>query len=105
MKMREEILLQRKKLEAIQDKEWYTVRSIFGNTWAFFFILLGGREAGKSYSTMDQFLKDWKNKQRPFTWLRLTEASTKKLLNNNGDKFIDPDLRRKYNLELTVKGC
>lgn len=105
MKIREEIMLQKKKLEAIQNKEWYTVRSIFGNTWAFFFILLGGREAGKSYSTMEQFLKDWKKKKRPFTWLRLTEASTKKLLNNNADKFVDPDLRRKYDLQLTVKGC
>ena len=37
--------------------------------------------------------------------MRLTEASQKKLLTNNADKFVDPDLRRKYNLELTVKGC
>ena len=89
----------------LNQKEWYTVRSIFGNTWAFFFILLGGREAGKSYSVMDSFVGDWKKKGKPFTWLRLTEASQKKMLNNKADKFIDADLRRKYDLDLTVKGC
>lgn len=88
-----------------QLREYYSVRSIFGNTWAFFFILLGAREAGKSYAVMEQFLKDWKNKGIPFTWLRLTEASQKKLLNNKADKLVDPDLRRKFDLDLTTKGC
>ena len=32
--------------------DWYTVNSILGNDWARFFYLLGGREAGKSYSVM-----------------------------------------------------
>ena len=54
---------------------------------------------------MEQFIKDWKKKNKPFTWLRLTEASQKKMLSNNADKFIDADLRRKYKLNLTVKGC
>ena len=31
----------------LYEKEWYTLRSIFGNTWAYFYILLGAREAGK----------------------------------------------------------
>ena len=56
--------LQQAKIEAIQNKEWYTCRSIFGNTWAFFYILLGGREAGKSYNVMKCFLSDWKNKDQ-----------------------------------------
>lgn len=93
------------KKRKLNEKEWYTCRSIFGNTWAFFFILLGGREAGKSYAVMEQFLKDWKKKNKPFTWLRLTEASQRKLLNNKADKLVDPDLRRKYDLDLSVKGC
>ena len=88
----------------LMDRQWYSVRSIFGNTWAYFFILLGAREAGKSYAVMRQFVKDWKDKGKPFTWLRLTEASQRKLLNNNADKFIDADLRRKFDLDLTVKG-
>lgn len=92
-------------MRQLPNKDYYSVRSIFGNTWAFFFILLGAREAGKSYAVMDQFLKDWKKKRRPFTWLRLTEQSTKKMLNNKADKLVDADLRRKYDLDLTVKGC
>ena len=88
-----------------QIKEYYSIRSLFGNTWAFFYILLGAREAGKSYAVMEQFLKDWKNKGIPFTWLRLTEASQKKLLNNKADILVDPDLRRKYDLDLSAKGC
>ena len=87
------------------NKEWYSCRSLFGNTWAAFFILLGGREAGKSYDVMKRFLSDWKNKNKPFTWLRLTEASQKKMLNNKADKLVDADLRRKFDLDLTVKGC
>lgn len=87
------------------NKEWYSCRSLFGNTWAAFFILLGGREAGKSYDVMKRFLSDWKNKNKPFTWLRLTEASQKKMLSNKADKLIDADLRRKFDLDLTVKGC
>lgn len=93
-----------KKLRLI-NKDYYSCRSIFGNTWAFFFILLGAREAGKSYDVMNRFLKDWKTKNKPFTWLRLTEASQKKMLSNKADKLVDPDLRRKYDLDLTVKGC
>lgn len=89
----------------VLDKEWYSCRSIFGNTWAAFFILLGAREAGKSYDVMRRFLKDWKEKNKPFTWLRLTEASQKKMLSNKADKLVDPDLRRKFDLDLTVKGC
>lgn len=92
------------KRENLKKKEWYSVRSIFGYSNMFFFILIGAREAGKSYSVMEQFIKDWKRKGRPFTWLRLKESSQKKLLSNNADKFIDPDLRRKYDLDLKVKG-
>ena len=84
------------------DKSFYSLRSILGNTWAYFYILIGGREAGKSYSVMDLFLRDWKKKKKPFTWIRLNEKSTQKMLANKADKLIDPDLRRKYDLELTV---
>lgn len=36
--------------------------------------------------------------------MRLTEASCKKLLTNNAEKLVDPDIRRRYNLELRTKG-
>lgn len=94
--------------KAIETKsQWYTTRSILGYSWAIFYILLGAREAGKSYAVMDFFLKEFFEKGKEFTWLRLTEASTKKLLNNNGMQFIDIGLMNKYGIDskdITVKG-
>lgn len=69
-----------------------------------FYLLLGGREAGKSYSVTDFFCRQFKNKGIPFTWLRLTEAASRKLLQNNAEKLVDPDLRRKYDLDLITSG-
>lgn len=48
MKQAEEVTRKRKTYLG----EWYTINSILGNDWAIFYILLGGREAGKSYSAM-----------------------------------------------------
>ena len=93
-----------KKKRKILDNEWYTLRSLLGNDWAIFYFLLGGREAGKSYAVTDFYVNQWKKKGRPFYWLRLTEASQKKLLNNNAEKLIDPDLRRKYKLDIVTRG-
>ena len=85
--------------------EWYNLRPILGNAnWAIFYLLLGGREIGKSYSVTNFFVDQYKNKGIPFTWLRLTEAASRKLLMNNAEKLIDPDLRRKYNLDLVTSG-
>ena len=93
-----------KKYEQFQDREWYNLRSILGNDWAMFYYLLGGREAGKSYAVLRFFIWQWKTKGRPFTWMRLTETSAKKLLNNNAEKLVDPDIRRYFNLDLVTKG-
>lgn len=49
---------------------------------------------------MDQFV----NKGIPFTWLRLTETQSQKLLTNNAERLVDPDIRRKYNLDLVTRG-
>ena len=88
-----------------KDYEWYSVRHMLGYAnWAMFYILLGGREAGKSYSVTDFFCRQFKNKGIPFIWLRLTEAASRKLLQNNAEKLVDPDLRRKYNLDLVTSG-
>ena len=84
------------------DREWYSIRSILGNDWAIFYILLGGREAGKSYAVTEKFVHQFIKYGRPFYWMRLTEESAKKLLTNNADKLVDPDLRRRYNLDLTT---
>ena len=89
------------------ENQWYTVRSILGYSWAIFYILLGAREAGKSYAVLDFFLHDFFCKGKEFVWLRLTEASTKKMLSNNAMQFIDIGLMQKYHInseDLTVKG-
>ena len=86
------------------NREYYYLRSILGNDWAIFFCLLGGREAGKSYAATSFFVYQWKTKGRPFYWLRLTEASARKLLMNKAEKLIDPDIRRRWNIDLEVVG-
>ena len=91
--------------ERQKQAEWYNLRPILGNAnWAIFYVLLGGREIGKSYSVTNFFVDQFVNKGIPFTWLRLTEAATRKLLQNNAEKLVDPDLRRKYNLDLVTSG-
>ena len=93
-----------RKAKQYLNREFYRLQSILGYAWAMFIFLLGGRQAGKSYATTDFFLRQWKKYKRPFYWLRLTETQTKKLLQNNAEKLIDPDLRRKYNLDIVVNG-
>ena len=88
-----------------QNSQWYNLRPILGHfNYAIFAILLGGREVGKSYSVTNFFVDQWKNKGIPFTWLRLTETAARKLLQNNAEKLVDPDLRRKYDLDLVTSG-
>ena len=88
----------------LRSREWYCLRSILGYSWALFLFLLGGREAGKSYAVTDFYVKQWRERGRPFIWLRLSERSAQNLLTNNAEKLIDPDIRRKYNLDLVTKG-
>lgn len=66
--------------------------------------MLGSRETGKSYAVTDYFCHMYKTKGIPFIWLRLTEKATQKLLTNNAEKLVDPDLRRRYGLNLKTKG-
>lgn len=94
-----------RKAKIFKAGEWYSIRSLLGNAnWAWFFVMLGARESGKSYAVMEYFIKKWKQKGIPFYWLRLNEASMKKMLNNNAEKLVDADIYRKYNLDLKVKG-
>lgn len=83
---------------------FYRLRSILGYDWAIYYYLLGGRMAGKSYAVTDFYVHQFFEYGRPFYWLRLTEAGTKKLLANNAEKLVDPDLRRRYNLNLKTRG-
>lgn len=93
-----------KKRAEYQKKEWYSIRASLGCEWAWFKVLLGGREAGKSYSVTDFFVGAWKKWHIPFVWMRLNEASMKKMLANNAEKLVDAALYEKYDLDLTVRG-
>lgn len=83
---------------------FYRLRSVLGYDWAIYYFLLGGRMAGKSYAVCDFYISQFMKYGRPFYWLRLTEAGTRKLLNNNAEKLVDPDIRRRYNLNLKTRG-
>lgn len=98
------IALKFEKKKEERDAEWYSLRSLLGHSWALFYMLLGGREVGKSYAVTDFFCRQWRKYKRPFYWLRLTDTSQEKLLKNRAEKLIDPDLRRKYNLDLSTVG-
>lgn len=93
------------KIAVCNKKAFYTCRSLFGYNDVFFYLIVGGRDTGKSYAVMDRFLRDFKTKGIPFYWLRLTDKIASFMLQNNAAKMIDADLVRKYDLELTVKGC
>ena len=101
-----------KKLNLIRKKDktysgdYWNVNSIFGNDWAMFFVLLGGREAGKSYSVMEWGVKR-KIKLKDnlkFYWFRLTDAAVDSLLAGGASKLIDPDLKKKFNIKTFRKG-
>lgn len=98
MKNREE------KMKKLNEREFYRLNSLLGNSWAMFYILIGGRETGKSYSVTECYVNQYKRYHRPFYWMRLTDTSKRKLLMNNAEKLVDPDLRRKYKLDLTTLG-
>lgn len=88
------------------NARFYNLNSILGNDWAMFYCIIGGRMTGKSYSLAD-FLcrrKDKLGDECKNYWMRISETSTKALLQNKADKLIDPDLKRKYDLDLSTKG-
>lgn len=89
----------------LNKREFYDVRSLMGYFPLYMFaFLIGGRQAGKSYAITEAYVKQYIKYGTPFYWLRLTERQSKQLLQNNAEKLIDPDIRRKYNLDLTTNG-
>ena len=100
-----ELQLSKEFIEKKKGKQWYNLRPILGcANWAWMYFLLGARECGKSYSVTNFLVDQFVNKGIPFTWLRLTDAQAQKLLKNNAERLVDPDIRRKYNLDLVTRG-
>lgn len=79
---------------------FYKLNSLMGYTWAQLFVLIGGRQTGKSYALEEFVIRQFLKKRRKFIWLRLSKISVDKMLANNCDQLFDPDLVRKYNLDL-----
>lgn len=96
----------RKTVKTKLNPEWYSIRSLLGScNWGMFFCLIGAREAGKSFALTEFFVRQFIKYGRPFYWLRLTESSAKKLLQNNAEKLIDAEIRRRYNInDLVTNG-
>ena len=79
------------------------LKPLLGNfNWCEFLFLIGGAQAGKSYAMIDFFVHQFMKDGTPFYWLRLTEKQSRQLLQNNAEKLIDPDIRRRYNLDITT---
>lgn len=85
---------------------FYNLNSMCGNDWSIFRIIIGARMTGKSYSVTERMcnLKKKLGDNCKCYWLRISDLSTKQLLSNKAAKLVDPDLQRKYQLELTTKG-
>lgn len=84
---------------------FWNLRPVLGYAnWAELFVICGGRQQGKSYSVCDFLCSQYYFKHIPFTWLRLTDRQAKLLLQNNAEKLVDPDIRRRYNLDLVTSG-
>lgn len=82
------------------------LNSMNGNDWAIFRIIVGGRMTGKSYSVTDRLcrLRSKLGDNVKCYWLRISTLSTQQLLCNKANKLVDPDLKRKYDLDLSTKG-
>ncbi len=60
------VVARREKVEKLRS-QWYSLRPMLGYAnWALIYILLGGREAGKSYSVTDYFVHSFVEKGIPF---------------------------------------
>lgn len=85
------------------ESAFVNLRPLLGNfNWATFLFLIGGAQAGKSYAIVDFFVSQFIEHGTPFYWIRLTDAQSRQLLNNNAEKLVDPDIRRRYNLDLVT---
>ena len=86
-------------------KKFYSVRPLLGYNWAWFYVCIGGRGIGKTFSVMDYFLRKWRKDKTPFVWIRLSKISVDELMSNNAEKLIYPELRERYGIkELTTRG-
>lgn len=109
-KLRDADNQKKKKKELYEAKEWYTIRSVLGHHNTNFYLLIGARERGKTFTVQDYVLNCFFNPKSklykvPFYWMRLNDIAIKNMIMNNAAKMFEPLLVRKYHLEnVKVKG-
>ena len=87
------------------ESAFINLRPLLGNfNWAEFLFLIGGAQAGKSYAIVDFYINQFIKHGTPFYWFRLTDTQCEVLLKNNAEKLIDPDIKRRYNLNIATNG-
>lgn len=71
-----------------------------------FYVILGGRMTGKSYSLTEFLIKQHKKYKQNVKnyWLRISESSTQAMLANKANKLVDPDLVETHKMSLSTKG-
>ena len=84
--------------------KYYSLRPLLGYNDAWFYVIIGARGCGKTFGTLDFFLRKWKKEKIPFVWIRLSKISVDELLANNAELFIPHELVKKYDLHLTTSG-
>ena len=102
-----EVMKEIKKRHDVQQAKsaFINLRPLLGNfNWAEFLWLIGGAQAGKSYAVIDFFCSQFVKHGTPFYWIRLTQRQSKQLLENNAEKLIDPDIRRRYGFDIVTRG-
>ncbi len=96
--------------KAYENKTWYTIRALLGHHDVNWYVLIGARMRGKTYSVQEYCLSCWFNPESPlyhvpFYWMRLNEIAIKNMLMNNAAKMFEPLLVRKFHLEnIKVRG-
>ena len=94
-----------KQREKKHNSAFVNLRPWLGNfNWAMFMWLIGGPQVGKSYAFIDYFSWCFKRDGTPFYWFRSTQRQSRQLLENNAEKLIDPDIRRRYGFDLVTRG-
>lgn len=84
--------------------KYYSLRPLLGYEDTWFYVIIGARGCGKTFSTLDFFLRKWKKEKIPFVWIRLSKISVDELLANNAELFIPQELVKRYDLHLTTRG-
>lgn len=89
-----------------RQSAFVNLRSLMGNTWAKYYVCIGAAQSGKTYAAakLGIHLKRKLHDKVKWYWLRLTETSARKLVQDNAIKLIDADLVRKYDIKLKTKG-